>query len=165
MKAILILINWGFSLCSLCITDNSPLWAVWLLLAWFAFSTLLLKRGDRKGVFDNIKRKYNKWINLRNMKNIKTIKEAATERMYNLSFPKNKEEFRKMIHQSFCSGAAFAQRWISVDEELLNLKEIVLIRNESDAGIGYRFDDKKFVGKMFSCSHGIVTHWRPVELR
>jgi hypothetical protein len=58
MKAILILVNWGFSFFALCIdTERSPIWAVWLTLAWFAFSTFLVVLGDRKGLFDRIKNK------------------------------------------------------------------------------------------------------------
>jgi hypothetical protein len=50
MKAKIILINWYFSICGLCIdTEYSPLWAVMLMVAWFAGSSLLLNYADKKG--------------------------------------------------------------------------------------------------------------------
>jgi hypothetical protein len=96
---------------------------------------------------------------------MKTIKEAATERANSLCFPKNKEEFRKMIHQAFCSGAKFAQQWISVDEELPELNKAVLIKNKTGVGIGSRYSGKSFIGKGFTSSWGEVTHWRQIELK
>jgi hypothetical protein len=55
MKAKLILINWMLSFMSLCIdTERSPLWAVLLVAAWFAGSSLLLKYADRRGWMNDI---------------------------------------------------------------------------------------------------------------
>lgn len=55
MKSKLILINWALSFTGLCIdTEWSPLWAVLLIVVWFAVSTLLLKWAGRQGWMDNI---------------------------------------------------------------------------------------------------------------
>jgi hypothetical protein len=59
MKAKLILINWCLSLCGLCMdTERSPLWAVLLMVAWFAGSTLLLNYADRRGWMNGIVKRY-----------------------------------------------------------------------------------------------------------
>jgi hypothetical protein len=56
MKAKLILINWGLSLCGLCIdTEQSPLWVVLLMVAWFAGSSLLLNYADKHGWMEKYK--------------------------------------------------------------------------------------------------------------
>jgi hypothetical protein len=96
---------------------------------------------------------------------MKTIKQAATKRVNYLCYPKNKEEFRKMIHRTFCLGAEFAQRWISVEEELPEPDRIVFIKNETGVGVGYRYNGKSFIGRGFTSSWGEVTHWRPVDLK
>jgi hypothetical protein len=60
MKAKLILLNWGLSLCAVGCVDMecSPLWAVLLLLAWFAVSSLLLKYADWRGWLTGIVKRY-----------------------------------------------------------------------------------------------------------
>jgi hypothetical protein len=59
MKAKLILINWALSFMGLCIdTERSPLWAVLLMVAWFAGSSLLLKYADKKGWMNEIVKRY-----------------------------------------------------------------------------------------------------------
>jgi hypothetical protein len=60
MKAKLILLNWVLSLCTVgCVAvEDSPLWAVLLLLAWFALSSLLLKYADRRGWMTEIVKRY-----------------------------------------------------------------------------------------------------------
>jgi hypothetical protein len=105
---------------------------------------------------------------------METIKQAATERANSLCFPKNKEEFRKMIHQAFCSGAVFAQRWISVDEELPPCSDIdILIKGidyrglEGIVDIGYMHESVPRIENFISLSGEIykVTHWRQIELK
>jgi hypothetical protein len=60
MKAYLISINWALSFCGLCVdTENSPLWAVLLMVAWFAGSCLLLKYADKRGWMDKIMKREN----------------------------------------------------------------------------------------------------------
>lgn len=59
MRAHLILINWLFSLMGLSIdTERSPLWAVLLMVTWFATASLLLKYADKKGWMDKIAKRY-----------------------------------------------------------------------------------------------------------
>jgi len=59
MKAKLILINWMLSFMGLCIDmEHSPLWAVLLMVGWFAGATLLLKYADKRGWMDDIVKRY-----------------------------------------------------------------------------------------------------------
>ncbi|HBG41157.1 MAG TPA: hypothetical protein DDW85_07055 [Porphyromonadaceae bacterium] len=59
MKAKLILINFALSFIGLSIdTENSPLWAGFLAIAWFLISGTILIRADRHGTMDNLKRKF-----------------------------------------------------------------------------------------------------------
>jgi len=60
MKAILVLSNWCLILCGLSIdTERSPLWAVMVIVAWFAASTLLLKYAFKKGWMNGIVKRFN----------------------------------------------------------------------------------------------------------
>jgi hypothetical protein len=58
MKAKIILLNWGLSLCLVaCLdTERSPMWSVLLMFAWFSGSSLLLAYADRRGWMDKIKK-------------------------------------------------------------------------------------------------------------
>jgi hypothetical protein len=48
-----------FSLMGLSIdTERSPLWAVMLMVAWFAGSSLLLKVADKRGWMNEIVKRY-----------------------------------------------------------------------------------------------------------
>jgi hypothetical protein len=59
MKAKLIATNWVLSLIGLCIdTEQSPLWAVILMFAWFTGSCFLLKYADKRGWMDKIVKRY-----------------------------------------------------------------------------------------------------------
>jgi len=59
MKAKLILINWGLSFMGLCVdTERSPMWAVLLMLGWFAGSSLLLVYADRRGWMNGIRKQF-----------------------------------------------------------------------------------------------------------
>ena len=59
MKAKLILVNWALSFIGLSIdTEHSPLWAVLMMFAWFACSTLLMKYADKKGWLDDIYKRF-----------------------------------------------------------------------------------------------------------
>lgn len=60
MKAYLILINWTLSFMGLTInTEQSPLWAVLIGIAWFIASSILLIRADRKGTMDKLNKHFN----------------------------------------------------------------------------------------------------------
>ena len=76
---------------------------------------------------------------------------------------------------SFKAGVEFAQRWISVEEELPEVKnhgfsDLVLTKNSYDNIMLERYDSesKKFNGIRYDCinnNDGQVTHWRPIELK
>jgi hypothetical protein len=60
MKAYLILINWTLSFMGLTMgTNNNPTWAVAAGVAWFAISSMLLLRADRKGTMDKLNKHFN----------------------------------------------------------------------------------------------------------
>jgi hypothetical protein len=105
---------------------------------------------------------------------MQTIKQAATEKMNSLCFPKNKEEFRIMIHRAFCAGAEFAQRWTPVEKELPPCSDIdILIKGIDDEGregivdIGYMHESVPRVENFVSLGGVLreVTHWRYIELK
>ena len=59
MKAISVIVNWMLSLMALSIdTEHSPLWAVMLVVIWFACSTLLLKYADLRSWMDKFIKRY-----------------------------------------------------------------------------------------------------------
>jgi threonine/homoserine/homoserine lactone efflux protein len=59
MKACIILINWVLSFMGLCIdTEHSPLWAVFVAIGWFALSSWLMIRADRRRWMDKIVKRY-----------------------------------------------------------------------------------------------------------
>jgi hypothetical protein len=99
---------------------------------------------------------------------MKTIKMAAVERVYSLSYPKNKEAFRIMIHQAFCAGGAFAQQWISVEHELPEDRADILIKRGEAYVIvaGYYIEENKaFYCPYIICPLLHVSHWRYIELK
>lgn len=60
MKAYLILINWTLSFMGLTMgTDSNPLWAVAAGVGWFAISSIILLRADRKGTMDKLNKHFN----------------------------------------------------------------------------------------------------------
>ena len=76
---------------------------------------------------------------------------------------------------SFKAGVEFAQRWISVEDELPEVKnhgfsDLVLTKNSYDNIMLERYDSesKQFNGIRYGCiknNDGQVTHWRPIELK
>lgn len=59
MKAYILMINWVLSLFALSVdTDTAPLKAVFAIVAWFTVSTILLIRASKKGVFNNIEKRF-----------------------------------------------------------------------------------------------------------
>jgi hypothetical protein len=59
MKAYLITTNWLLSLMGLSIdTERSPLWAVLLMVAWFAGASLLMRRADKRGELDGMVKRF-----------------------------------------------------------------------------------------------------------
>lgn len=94
---------------------------------------------------------------------MKTIEEAAKEYAGNLS---SSEIFRSQHDKDFKAGVEFAQRWISVEEEIPDRYYIPVIVKDSGgnwdkavySGLGWKFaNDNTDVGK--------ITHWRPIEFK
>ena len=95
---------------------------------------------------------------------MKTIKEAAKD----YSKSKSSAEVFRCAHETdFEAGVEFAQRWISVEEELPEYHGIdfyVLMKNErlnsDDINLGLIecVDDVENV-------YQYATHWRPIELK
>ena len=88
------------------------------------------------------------------------------------------ESMTDKSEEDFKAGADFAQRWISVEEELPDIGEEVLVKRELRQGDTWvqrfcsvstrlaasgEWEDVKWsdVGH----TRGIVTHWRPIELK
>jgi hypothetical protein len=105
---------------------------------------------------------------------MRTVNEAATAYTNAHCFPKNKDDFRRQMHRAYTRGVWFAQRWISVDEELPPVSdEDILIKGidyrgvEGIVDIGYMHGPG--TGKeniiSLSCEVETVTHWRPIELK
>ena len=111
---------------------------------------------------------------------METIEEAAIEcantyvKGYRDFYPSNEGDFIDV----FESGVEFAQRWIPVEEELPDIGEEVLVKRELRQGDTWvqrfcsvstrlapsgEWEDVKWsdVGH----TRGIVTHWRPIELK
>jgi hypothetical protein len=117
---------------------------------------------------------------------MKTVKEAATAYTNACCFPKNKDDFRRQIHRAYSRGVEFAERWISVDEELPKDKPAtpLLVKVEyrdkpviskncapvSGAGIvasiGFydRFTNRWNILHI-TLYEWKVTHWRHIELK
>ena len=105
---------------------------------------------------------------------MKTIEEAAgyyaNSCLYNDCITEREESFK--------AGAEFAQRWISVEEELPDIGEEVLVKRELRQGDTWvqhiysvstrlapsgEWESIKWSDVGFT--RGIVTHWRPIELK
>lgn len=103
-----------------------------------------------------------------------TIEQAAIEcantyvKGYRDSYPANEGDFIDV----FESGVEFAQRWISVEEELPKMCEQVLVKMLINDTIHYR------CASIFYCENGVKlwsasghfypcrnTWWRPIELK
>ena len=102
---------------------------------------------------------------------MKKIEEAAHEyfRKAQLGFENPGSE------SGFIAGVEFAQRWISVEDELPEVKnhgfsDLVLTKNSYGNIMLERYDleSKQFNGIRYGCiknNDGQVTHWRPIELK
>ena len=105
---------------------------------------------------------------------MKTIEQASID--YALSREDN--DYTIETEMAFEAGVEFAQRWISVEEELPDIGEEVLVKRELRQGDTWvqrfcsvstrlapsgEWEDVKWsdVGH----TRGIVTHWRPINLK
>ena len=98
---------------------------------------------------------------------MKTIKEAAMEHArthWTGQFVQHADP-----RKSFMAGVKFAQRWISVEEELPNIEEgrfseLVLTNNVNNHVMLERYepDYNQFTNIRYDSP---VTHWRPIEYK
>ncbi|MCL2434967.1 MAG: DUF551 domain-containing protein [Lentimicrobiaceae bacterium] len=90
---------------------------------------------------------------------MKTIEQAAIEWMHNADEPTWEDCFE--------SGAAFAQQWISVYDELPEIDIQVLYKNKTHYGVAFRVHsiDDTVNWNIFQYPDNQITHWRPIELK
>ena len=90
---------------------------------------------------------------------MKTILEEAKENCeYNQD---SLRQYDKHFIEAFKDGVEFAQRWISVEDELPNIGDHILIKLKRDKLKIWRIfneDDRILVSNY-------ATHWRPIELK
>lgn len=109
---------------------------------------------------------------------MRTIEEKAIEYAESKIKYENDPEYFEDICKSFMKGADFAQRWISVEEELPPIGEMVLTKMEKRHGYTWvqhyystatrlenqgEWQDVNWVDHSMSFGH--ITHWRPIELK
>jgi hypothetical protein len=94
---------------------------------------------------------------------MKTIEEAANE--YSASRENN--DYTIETEMAFNAGVEFAQQWISVEDEMPNSKEIILVKSNLNCyGTAYcHGKESGFIlyGDDAYIRFGIITHWRPIE--
>ena len=100
---------------------------------------------------------------------MKTIEEAAKD--FNYSHV-NGHHPQKWVSDIFKAGAEFAQRWISVEEELPKIGEKVMTKMTKDKrtsyGIATRIREEWEINVHWvdhTFSNMTITHWRPIELK
>ena len=91
---------------------------------------------------------------------MKTVQSEAEEICI---YVDNSCDARTVAYESFLSGVEFAQRWISVEEELPNEMECVLLKSEYLGSINY--DIGFLMRGKFKTKNGKPTHWRRIDLK
>lgn len=90
---------------------------------------------------------------------MKTIEQAAKE-VYRYEV-----EMKDPYLTGFKAGVEFAQRWISVEEEMPHDYERLLVKdNSNDYELSYHDELNRWCNPDFS-SIGTITHWRPIEIK
>jgi hypothetical protein len=99
---------------------------------------------------------------------MKTIKEAIMNELYSMQsggcIPNPEDD---NFERGFIEGVKFAQRWISVKEELPQKDNIYLVKWTNLLGqksfelVGFSTKENNWEAKYFEC----VTHWRHIELK
>jgi hypothetical protein len=93
---------------------------------------------------------------------MKTIAQAAGE------YAADESRTTRSEHAAFVDGAAFAQRWIPVEEELPensdNEQSLLVKQDNGRVAICYYYRNNWFWSPSF-CKVSNVTHWRPTELK
>ncbi len=98
-----------------------------------------------------------KYIQLVKYEQDKKIKEAAFNYLANCHY--NGESTSSDVESAFKAGAEFAQRWISIEEELPDIDDGAKILVRSRRGgiyLSYYFKSKGFT------SNANITHWRHI---
>lgn len=105
---------------------------------------------------------------------MKTVEQAAIDYAYSLE----DNDYTIETEFAFKAGAEFAQRWISVEEELPPIGEMVLTKMEKMHGDTWvqnyystatrlenqgEWQDANWVDHSISFGH--ITHWRQIELK
>ena len=101
---------------------------------------------------------------------MKTIEQAAQEYADDHYGKNYITENKTHDENAFKAGVEFAQRWISVKDELPPIDKLVQVKiQEIDSDKVYYDHDKIMPQEpfnMFECEQSMVTvtHWRPIEL-
>ena len=100
---------------------------------------------------------------------MKTIEEKACE-FRESDFKKYGDRIMEdRIKDAFISGIEVAQQWISVDDELPELEEIVLVKTDKGCVCTAYLHGKKsgFItyGEDAFVEFGEIKFWRPIELK
>ena len=93
---------------------------------------------------------------------MKTLEQAAREYVKNRKYSINETNYEKNISH-FIAGAEFANRWISVDEELPDFDTLILCKTNVGGYFIGVFNDLVFSVRALAVSD--VTHWRPIEMK
>ncbi|MDR1340656.1 MAG: DUF551 domain-containing protein [Prevotellaceae bacterium] len=95
---------------------------------------------------------------------MKTVKEAAREYI-DPSHSGGTDYMTRAQERAYIAGVEFAQRWISVEEELPEFLEVVLVRNKNGFASAGRRGRARFIIDLSDMRDEEVTHWRHIELK
>jgi len=93
---------------------------------------------------------------------MKTIEEAATQSYIHEVMIGGCNAGSTFGKEMFKNGVEFAQRWISVEEEIPERFEPILLKNEYGIFIGH-FDGDDWINNEGEFEN--VTNWRPIEIK
>ena len=111
---------------------------------------------------------------------METIEEKSFEYKENVDLSNicDTKDVRFEIQDAFTAGAEFAQRWVSVEDELPEVGEMVLTKMEKRHGDTWVQNYYSTATRLenqgewqtvnwvdHSISFGHITHWRPIELK
>jgi hypothetical protein len=95
---------------------------------------------------------------------MKTVKEAARE-YADPGHSGGTDYMTQAGERAFIAGVEFAQRWISVEEELPEFLEVVLVKNKNGFASTGRRGRARFIIDLSDMRDEEVTHWRHIELK
>jgi hypothetical protein len=103
---------------------------------------------------------------------MKTIEQASQEYAWPYRGYDFAEAPAKDVEAAFVAGVKFAQRWISVKDELpeklsCGESKFVLVKNEFGflSAAYYDYDTDHWVNSITNRYWQKITHWRPIELK